>query len=268
MSEAAELAETMHPLITQDRDTGNGYAISLRHYEAANEAEIVAIKLTCEDSLKRGGGARRKNTKKGDMDEITINKSVARSKTNLRRKLLSMCADRMLTLTFRENVTDIEEAWAVFKYFTRLMRQKYGKQFCYVAVPEYQKRGAVHFHLAVSGWYRANVVRKLWRQASGRRGGNIDITSARKAENKNGWNPKRIASYLSKYMSKQDSVVFNKRRYSAGGDIKVPPPEKGWIALGSSVISVMGDVLTTKTGKQVACVWESEGFFGITYLST
>lgn len=255
-----------HPMITQGRDTGNGYYMSGRQYPNG-EVEIVAIKMETEDSLKRGGGAKRKNDDKDGMDEDTLRKSIGRARTTVRRKLLSMDADRLLTLTFRDNVTDIDQAWERFKYFCKLMKFRYREKWAYVAVPEYQKRGAVHFHLAVAGYFHANTVRHLWRRAAGKFGGNIDITSPKKFGKKS-WNPKRIAGYLTKYITKQDTVDFNRRRYSSGGKIQIPEPQKGWLALGMPVIQVMRETLDKMTRKGVDLIWESEGYFGITYLST
>jgi hypothetical protein len=201
------------------------------------------------------------------MDDATLWKSISRARSNLRRKVLSMSADRMLTTTFRDNVTDMDEAWSVFKYFTKLMRQRYGKRFAYVAVPEFQKRGAVHFHIALNDYYHVNTVRRLWRRAAGHRGGNIDITSPKKF-GKNSWNPKRIAQYISKYISKSESVSFNRRRFSSGGDIVVPDPQRAWLAFGVPLVSVIRDWVYSKSRKQMAVVWESEGFLGINYFST
>lgn len=265
MTSVASL-EDAHQLITKGRDTGNGYWMSCRHYPSG-DCEMVALKLTSEDQLTRGGGGKRKNKDKSTMDEITLKKSAARAKTNVRRKLMSMNADRLLTLTFKENLDDINEAWRRFKYFTKLMKWRYGERWAYVAVPEYQKRGAVHFHLAITGYYHANTVRKLWHRAAGKFGGNIDITSPKKAD-KNSWNPRRIANYISKYITKIDSVEFNRRRYSSGGKIEVPPAMNGWLALGVPVIQVMRQAIEKITRKNIQVVWESEGFFGITYLST
>lgn len=261
--EAAEI----HPLITPDRVVGNGHYFNVRHYPDVDEVEICAIRLDHGDSLRRGGGAKRKNTDKASMDEATATKSANRARTAIRRKCLAMGADRMLTLTFQENVTDLEESWGCFKYFTKLMRSFYKDKFSYVAVPEYQKRGAVHFHLALKGFHEVGIVRRFWRRAAGRRGGNIDITSPKKF-GKRSWNPKRIAVYLAKYLSKNDSVQFNKRRYSSGGKIQLPDPERGWLALGVPVGQVMVQIVERRTRKRVETMWESEGFFGITYCST
>ena len=253
-------------MITRGRDTGNGYYMSGRKYPTG-DVEICAIRLGEEDSLRRGGGAKRKHDDKSTMDAATLHKSISRARTTVRRKLLSMSADRLLTLTFRENVQDIDDAWNCFKYFCKLMRFRYRDRWAYVCVPEYQKRGAVHFHLAIVGYYHANTVRRMWLRASGKRGGNVDITTPRKA-GKNSWNPKRIAAYLTKYITKGDSVDFNRRRYSSGGDIQIPEPQKGWLACGMPVISVMRETLEKMTRKSVDSLWEYEGYFGITYIST
>ncbi|OZY85134.1 hypothetical protein CBP51_18555 [Cellvibrio mixtus] len=106
----------LHPLITPGRDTGNGYAISCRYYPC-DEVEVTAIQLGYEDSLKRGGGAKRKTDSKESMDAPTLAKSCARARTTVRRKALSMQADRMLTLTFKDNLEDIDVAWIALSIF-------------------------------------------------------------------------------------------------------------------------------------------------------
>lgn len=261
------LGSGLHPLITQDRETGNAHYITCRHYPEAGHVEISAIKLEAGEDLRRGGGARRKHKDKSEMDELTLNKSISRSRTNIRRKTIAMNADRLLTLTFRENVTDPDEAWECFKVFCKLMRFRYRDRFQYVAVPEEQKRGAIHFHLALSGYYGVNAVRRFWLKACGDRQGNIDITSPHKFGKKS-WNPRRIARYISKYISKSETVDFNKRRYSTGGKIQLPDPQKGWLALGMPVVQILRQVIEKFTRNQIECVWESAEGYGLIYCST
>jgi hypothetical protein len=257
---------TLHELVSPERDTGNGYHITTRHYPC-DEAEVCAIKLTSEDSLKRGGGARRKATCKEQMTDLVATKSANRARTKVRRTCLEIGVDRLMTLTFKENVTEIDDAWKKYKYFCKLMKQRYGERWAYVAVPEYQKRGAVHFHLAVSGYYHANTVRYLWLRAVGEYGGNIDITSPRKA-GKNSWSPKRVANYITKYITKTDSVEFNRRRYSSGGNIQRVEPIRGWIAFGVPIISVMRQIVESLSRRRLDKVVEIDGYFHITYVST
>lgn len=58
-----------------------------------------------------------------------------------------------VTLTFADNVTDIAEANKKFKNWVDQIRRickKNGDDFYYLGVPEFQKRGAVHYHLLTS----------------------------------------------------------------------------------------------------------------------
>lgn len=58
-----------------------------------------------------------------------------------------------ITLTFADNVTDLTEANKKFKVFIDQMRRlckALGIDFYYLGVPEFQKRGAVHYHLLTS----------------------------------------------------------------------------------------------------------------------
>ena len=256
----------VHEMVSDHRDTGNGIYISVRKYPTG-DVEAVGLKLTSEDSLRRGGGAKRKASDKASMDESVLDKSRRRAKSQVRRKCMVIAADRLLTLTFRANVQDLDEAWKCFGYFNKLMRWRFGERWQYVAVPEFQKRGAVHFHLAVNGYYHANTVRRLWHRAVGGYDGNVDFTSPKKIK-KNSWNPKRVAGYLAKYMSKCDVVGFNGRRYSSGGKIQLPDPVKGWLALGLSTIQVLRQIIERMTRSQVQIIWEAEDYYGITYVST
>jgi len=51
------------------------------------------------------------------------------------------------TLTYHRNEQDIPTAYDDFKYFIKKIRRKTGVKVQYVAVPEFQDRGAIHFHI-------------------------------------------------------------------------------------------------------------------------
>ena len=50
-----------------------------------------------------------------------------------------------ITLTYAENVQDIDKGYKDFKTWVRQIRRKM-PDFQYLCVPEFQKRGAIHFH--------------------------------------------------------------------------------------------------------------------------
>lgn len=252
---------------TEHRDTSRSHYVIARHYPTG-DVEAIALFLDSDQDLKKGGGAKRQATSAAEQSPVVIQKSVQRARVNIRRKCLTLQADRMLTLTFRHNVTDLNDAWKCFSYFVKLMKAHYGERFAYIAVPEYQKRGAVHFHLAIRGRYPVGVVRKFWRRAVGSYEGNIDITSPRKLADKNSWNPKRIANYLAKYLSKEATSEFNRRRYSSGGKIKVPDAQRAWLCLGAQVVLTVRDAIENMTDKRVETIKDLQSYYPMVIFST
>lgn len=129
----------------------------------------------------------------------------------------------LLTLTMFEPV-----AWSLasrrFKDFVSRLRRRHGSRFSYIAVPEFQKRGAIHYHVLIFGLEpsaqqdreRAQTERtaryfaRLWGW------GFCDcvITDGSPA----------LAGYLAKYMHKamQDQRIGEKKAYLASGNILRP----------------------------------------------
>lgn len=57
----------------------------------------------------------------------------------------------LLTLTYAENQENLRIAYGDFRSFSQALRYRFGKGFRYICVPEFQKRGAVHFHALIWG---------------------------------------------------------------------------------------------------------------------
>lgn len=250
------------PLIESERSSGVGHYVVYRQYPS-KDVEIVAIRKNPDDLLYGKGGARKNDTRE-EQDADTIRRSQARAKRQIKRTLLCMLPDRMLTLTYKENKTDLDECWKDITKFGRKMKKRY-PHFAYVAVPEEQKRGAIHWHLAIRGYYHANTVRRIWKSIVGE--GNIDITTPRNEKGKSIKNPKKIANYIAKYITKTSVALFNKRRYSRGGKITPPIVKTGWIAYGAPVLMLMEKLLKKTTHLQPRAPWESEEW-NLIYLST
>jgi len=102
----------------------------------------------------------------------------------------------LLTLTYAENVQSLKLGYRDFTSFVQALRYHLGQDFKYVSVPEFQKRGALHFHALVWGLPEALVLRersdrflaKLWSK------GFIFLTQTDGNE--------KLSHYLTKYMSK------------------------------------------------------------------
>lgn len=167
---------------------------------------------------------------------ISREKSNVRARNNVRRLALSNFSgrSRFLTLTFRENIQDVELANKTFKRFVKYMNEdlrKEEKKLKYLAVIEFQKRGAIHYHMLVEGipfnrkGYR-NHVRDRWKQAirsvtgaEGESVGNIDLKrldTLKSVDN--------IGAYISKYMTKSDADkrLFGKKLYQTSRGLERP----------------------------------------------
>lgn len=56
---------------------------------------------------------------------------------------------KFITFTFRENITDLEDARSSWRFFMRKFKNTFGFPFKHIKVVEHQKRGAIHFHCIV-----------------------------------------------------------------------------------------------------------------------
>jgi len=134
----------------------------------------------------------------------------------------------LVSLTYREIVTDPKQANADFNSFARIIRSKYGSQVRYVAVKEFQKRGAIHFHALFWGLPNSELVRseRTTRVVASYWGkGFVDVLETD--------GDLKIAGYLSKYMSKtfSDSRLSNSKAYIGSRNLIRPVVEKGSILL-------------------------------------
>lgn len=98
---------------------------------------------------------------KSDNREINEENAVRRAKSKVRKLAITLRADHLLTLSFRDRIDDLGEAWKLLEKFVRRIHTQY-PNWAYVAVPELQKRGAWHFHLAMRGFQDVGFIRSAW----------------------------------------------------------------------------------------------------------
>lgn len=144
-----------------------------------------------------------------DRAEALLKRAAQRAKKNCRHACKSIGADALMTLTYRENMTDIEVCKANLKEFVRRVRRVW-PGFRAVAGFEQQKRGAYHVHMATERVPHAlqrhgikvksfDLFRSIWRAVAAENGGNVDVQKRKRNSKKT---PARIAAYLSKYITK------------------------------------------------------------------
>lgn len=132
-------------------------------------------------------------------------KQTLREARNTTRRLALMNfgqGDMFITLTYKENMQDIEKADKDFKRFIQRFKYRF-KDLKYIAVREFQKRGAIHFHMICNWrqyfeneehvketerWFAENI----WRH------GFVDLKVLDGVDN--------IGAYLIKYMTKNIAI--------------------------------------------------------------
>lgn len=145
-----------------------------------------------------------------------------------------------LTLTYRENEGNLKERYSDFTDFCKALRYRYGSVFSYVAVPEFQVRGAVHFHMLVWGLQIKQIGQK---RRFPKNTIDCDFWSYGFIFAKETDGHERIASYLAKYMSKAflDSRLYGLKAYVASRNCKRPVVYSGGV-VGAVLDDWVGDV--------------------------
>ncbi|SNS03062.1 hypothetical protein SAMN05446037_100315 [Anaerovirgula multivorans] len=136
---------------------------------------------------------------------------------------------KFLTLTFAENITDLKTANAEFtKFNKRLSYQLYKVNrnvLKYICIPEFQKRGAVHYHVLYFNmpYVDFKELSKIWGQ------GYVFVEGITEKQN-----IEDFAKYTCKYMSKenskgednykiyQDKEMLNTKRYFTSRGLNKP----------------------------------------------
>ena len=184
--------------------------------------EAMAIERTGRLMVSAGGAfALPSDRTAEERAEASREASIRRSRKAVRQRCKTARFDRIITLTYRDNMQDMGKAAADFDGFRRKMK-KYEKAtgFRYLACIEYQQRGAIHFHVAVRGRQNYALVRSCWHAVVGDNGGNIDVANFKTRNS-----VAKVAGYVAKYVGKSvDHVAKFKKRYWSSKNIDVPQP--------------------------------------------
>jgi len=145
----------------------------------------------------------------------------------------------LITLTYSENIGSLERAYSDFRAFGQRCRYNFGQSFRYIAVPEFQKRGAVHFHALYWGLppdihireRETRMVAALWSH------GFVFIKPTDGNE--------RLSSYLAKYMAKAftDKRLKNQKAYTSSRNCLRPQVISGFAPVWPILDDWVGDNL-------------------------
>jgi len=135
------------------------------------------------------------------------------SKTKKQIERLIYCnlkLTKFLTLTFAGEMSQIEIANVHFHNFVARLRRLY-PEFQYIAVPEFQKRGAVHYHLlCYLPYVPGEIIAKVWTH------GFIKIKRTDRVKN--------LAKYMTKYLTKDlfDGRLYSKKKFFCSRELDRP----------------------------------------------
>lgn len=122
-----------------------------------------------------------------------------------------------ITLTFRDNIQELTQAHKFFtifrKRFSRYLVREHDLVLYYIAVPEYQKRGAVHYHMLVFNcpFIPLGVLDNLWEWG---------YTNLRKVDD-----PDLAVQYLIKYLGEEKRKQKHKRMFYKSDNLLRPKTE-------------------------------------------
>ena len=149
-----------------------------------------------------------KTTNKKRSDNINKSKMTLRRLINANVNKFS----KFVTLTYRENMQDISQAKLDFKRFIQRYKRKYNVKLKYVYVIEFQKRGAVHFHVVFFNmpFVDVNKLSRIWGH------GFVKINRINGVDN--------VGAYVVKYMSKDllDDRLNGRDLYGRSRGLKAP----------------------------------------------
>ena len=141
---------------------------------------------------------------------------------------------KFLTLTFKDNMTDLKAANRDFTNFIKRFNRYSGRRLQYIAVPEFQERGAVHYHLLLNAPYIPHgKLAELWGH------GFVKVNRIDNVDN--------IGAYITKYMTKDslDERLNGVKCYFMSYNLKKPEQ--------TTNEELIDEVLSACTVKRVAC---------------
>lgn len=168
----------------------------------------------------------RAEKKRRKQKKVWVQKSkyaIRRAKSNFIKLVVNALYEKgrpfLITLTMHEIDVSLAQGYAYLAKFKYYVKSKMGKTLSYIAVPEWQKKGRLHYHLLCWGLREIDAIterdtRNLQRCYAK---GFLDVRYAYD-------NSEKLAGYLAKYFTKGlgDSRTQGRRAYNATRDITRP----------------------------------------------
>ena len=203
----------------------------LQVYYYNKPREIKDVEKLDIDNLKKK--SRSVSSIPGKIEE----RNVIRTKLNCQRLAKANAKEwkSFITLTYKECMQDVKQAKKDLEYYVSNIK-KVKKDFKYIAIPEFQTRGAIHFHLLTNLEHDSEFIpkrpkirvynkkKKIYREIEyyNLKYWNKGFSDSEKVDG----DIKKVVGYISKYMTEDcDERLFNFRRFSSSQNLEKPVTE-------------------------------------------
>ena len=194
------------------------FGLNFSKYKAVISGSVME-EYHFEKSVHYGGSLKRNKRTGKRRSKVRRSFSISRARLRIRRLIAAnsgqyQCKDLFVTFTFAENITTLKEANLCWTAFIKRLKYHLGFNPAYVAVVEFQKRGAVHYHGVFFNIPFIDNIKDKWAEIWSH--GFISIKSIQKINS--------IGAYLSKYLQKGvvDARLFNEKCYFTSRGLHKP----------------------------------------------
>ena len=145
-------------------------------------------------------------------------KQIQKIKKKVRRQINSNYVagqGRFITLTYRENMTDLTASHKWFNSFIKAYSKYMGYKVEYTAVVEFQERGSIHYHCVFYNLpKKVNLddLRLLWMV------GSVNVKRIKHVDN--------VGAYITEYLSTDDKRLQARKAYLCSKGLKKPHETK------------------------------------------
>ncbi len=203
----------------------------LQVYYYNKPREIQYVEKLDIDNLKKK--SRCSNSISGKIED----RNIIRTKLSCQRLAKANAKEwkSFITLTYAENMQDVKQAKKDLEYYITNIKKK-NPNFKYIAIPEFQERGAIHFHLLTNLEHDTEYIpkrplkkvynkkRKTYKEIEyyDLKYWNKGFSDSEKVDG----DIKKVVGYISKYMTEDcDNRLFNFRRFSSSQNLIKPVTE-------------------------------------------
>jgi len=119
--------------------------------------------------------------------------------------------NKFITLTYSQNINDLKISNRLFSKFIMRLKYHHFPNLQYIAVPEYQKRGAIHYHFLTNFDYlHNNIIAKIW---------TYGFTTTKQLKHIS-----NVGGYMTKYMTKtfNDTRFLGQKKYFRSKNLQLP----------------------------------------------